>query len=93
MATSTRKIEVDEATAVVLEQRAAENGVSVPELVAGLVKMTEPLEEYSAEDLAELDRRWAEIEAGAETVPHEKVVEWLKTWGTPAYKPWDDRDG
>jgi hypothetical protein len=87
MATSTRKIDVDEATAVALEQRAAENGVSVPELVAGLVKMTEPLEEYSAEDLAELDRR-AEAALVEPNIDHEDVVRWLKTWGTPAYKPW-----
>jgi predicted transcriptional regulator len=42
----------------------------------------------SDEDIAELDRQWAEIEAGAPTVPHEKVARWLETWGTPAFKPW-----
>ena len=43
----------------------------------------------SAEEIAELDRQWAEIESGAmPTVPHEKVARWLETWGTPEFKPW-----
>jgi predicted transcriptional regulator len=88
MGTVMRKIEVDEDTAVELEKRAAESGVSVPELIAGLVHTGEPTVELSEEDLAELDRRWAAIEAGEKTVPHEEVVRWLKTWGTPDYKPW-----
>jgi hypothetical protein len=41
-----------------------------------------------ADGVAELDRQWAEIEAGASTVPHEKVARWLQTWGTPDFKPW-----
>ncbi len=43
-----------------------------------------------AGEIAELDYQWAEIEAGQPTVPHEKVARWLKTWGTPAFKPWRD---
>jgi predicted transcriptional regulator len=39
-------------------------------------------------ELAELDRRWAAIEAGEATVPHDEVVRWLQTWGTPAFRPW-----
>lgn len=48
----------------------------------------------AADDLdqvAELDRRWAAIEAGEATIPHEEVVRWLETWGTPAFRPWRDR--
>ncbi|MGB9365651.1 MAG: hypothetical protein WCE79_06535 [Xanthobacteraceae bacterium] len=41
-------------------------------------------------DIAELDRQWAEIEAGAPTIPHEKVARWLETWGTAAFKPRHD---
>ena len=41
-----------------------------------------------AGDLAELDRQWAEIEAGAPTVPHDRVARWLETWGTADFKPW-----
>jgi predicted transcriptional regulator len=45
----------------------------------------------NADDLAELDRQWAEIESGAVlTVPHEKVARWLETWGTADFKPWRD---
>jgi predicted transcriptional regulator len=43
------------------------------------------------DELAELDRRWAAVEAGEATVPHEKVVRWLETWGTPAFTPWGKR--
>lgn len=41
-----------------------------------------------ADGVAELDRQWAEIEAGAPTILHEEVARWLETWGTPAFKPW-----
>jgi predicted transcriptional regulator len=40
------------------------------------------------DELAELERRWAAIEAGEATVPHDEVVRWLETWGTPAFRPW-----
>jgi predicted transcriptional regulator len=43
------------------------------------------------EELAELERRWAAIEAGEATVPHDEVVLWLETWGTPAFRPWLDQ--
>jgi predicted transcriptional regulator len=43
------------------------------------------------DEIAELDRRWAAIEAGEATVPHIEVVRWLETWGTPAFRPWCDR--
>jgi len=44
-----------------------------------------------AAELAELDRRWAAIEGGEPTVPHEEVARWPETWGTPAFKPWHER--
>jgi predicted transcriptional regulator len=40
------------------------------------------------DQIAELDRRWRAIEAGEATIPHEDVVRWAQTWGTPAFKPW-----
>jgi predicted transcriptional regulator len=43
------------------------------------------------DELAELDRRWAAIEAGEATVPHEEVVRWLETWGSPTFTPWRKR--
>jgi predicted transcriptional regulator len=43
------------------------------------------------DELAELERRWAAIEAGEATIPHDEVVRWLETWGTPAFRPWRDR--
>jgi len=45
----------------------------------------------SPEEIAELDRQWADIESGAvPTVPHEKVARWLQTWGTADFKPWSE---
>ncbi|MEA2877437.1 MAG: hypothetical protein QOF14_2633 [Hyphomicrobiales bacterium] len=82
----TRTIEIDAATADELDARAATRGVSVGEMVAELVARDDA--SIPAEDIAELDRQWADIEAGAPTVPHEKVARWLETWGTPAFKPW-----
>jgi len=83
----TRTIEVDAATADELESRAASRGVSVREMVAELVAL-----DYADADasitVAELERQWAYIEAGARTFPHEKVARWLETWGTADFKPW-----
>jgi len=81
-------IEVDEQTAGVLQTRAAELGVTVSELVAELAMLeSEPIA-IEADDIAELDRRWKAIEGGRRTVPHERVVRWLRTWGTSRFRPW-----
>ena len=85
---ATRTIEIDAVTADELEARAATRGVSVGQIVAELAALNSSVS-VDAEDIAELDRQWAEIESGAvSTVPHEKVARWLETWGTPAFKPW-----
>jgi predicted transcriptional regulator len=86
MTIATRKIEIDEATAVALEARAAEIGVSISELIAQFVE-GEPVS-LPADQIAELDRRWAAIDSGDRAVSHEEVVRWLQTWGTPAFRPW-----
>jgi hypothetical protein len=69
-----RKIEVDEATAQVLERRAAEIGTSVAAVVSELVLLDRQPAHVSAAELVELDRRWASVKAGEATVPHEKVA-------------------
>lgn len=87
MADAARKIEVDESTATALEALAAEQGVSVSSLVASLARAASEPAPASGEELAELDRRWkAARDSG--TVPHETVVKWLETWGTPGFKRW-----
>jgi hypothetical protein len=91
MTNKTDTIEVDETTAAILKSRAAERGVSVSELVAELVTLDTESPAATPEEIAELDRLWAEIKDGAPTVPHEEVVRWLKTWGTPEFKPWPTR--
>lgn len=84
MTVKTESIELDGATVAALKKQAAERGVSVSQLVAELV----PLATDDAA-LAELDRRWAAIERGEATVPHVDVERWLRTWGTPEFRPWN----
>jgi hypothetical protein len=91
MNTPKRLIEVDERTAVALEEKAAERGLSVPDLVAEMTALATLPEVLSTDDVAELDRRWAAIEAGESTTPHDSVVQWLRTWGSSAFKSWPDR--
>jgi len=90
MSGKTESIEVDEATADALRVRAAERGVSVAQFLADIA-VESGLVTVDPEDIAELDRRWAAIEGGEATVPHEEVVKWLETWGTPAFRPWRER--
>ncbi len=85
------KIEVDEQTADVLRARAAELGVTVSELVAELATLDSDPLAVDSNEIAELDRRWNKVEAGAPTIPHERVVRWLRTWGTPGFRPWRAR--
>ena len=86
-----RLIEVDKRTAIALEARAAERGLSVPDLVAEMTALATSQEALSTDEVAELDRRWAAIEAGEPTISNDAVVRWLRTWGTPAFKSWHDR--
>jgi predicted transcriptional regulator len=86
-----RNIEVDVETAELLEARAVARGVSVAEVVAELLALDEDSAVAEADQVAELDCRWKSVEAGAKTIPHDEVVRWLQTWGTPAFRPWRDR--
>ena len=90
MSSKTHTIEVDEATADALKARADERGMTVAQLLADIAAESGPVT-VDPEEIAELDRRSAAIEAGEPTVPHEEVVRWLETWGTPAFRPWRSR--
>jgi predicted transcriptional regulator len=90
MSRAKRTIEVDDTTAAALESRAAEAGVSVAELLAEWVAPQRGSVADPAAELADLDRQWAAIKAGEPTVPHQDVVRWLDTWGTPGFRPWSD---
>jgi hypothetical protein len=71
-----------------LQARAAELGVTVSELVAELATLeAEPVPVDDAA-IAELDRRWQKVQSGGQSVSHEHVVRWLRTWGTPRFQPW-----
>jgi predicted transcriptional regulator len=87
----TRSIEVDDDTAAALMQRAAERGVSVPELVAELVTLDPGPVVANAVELTELDSRWKAFEAQASAADSDDVVRWLESWGTPAYRSWHKR--
>jgi predicted transcriptional regulator len=87
----TQTIEVDDDTAMALKRRAAERGVTVPELVAELVTLAASSAEAESDDIAELDRRWKAFEAQDSVVSNDQVVRWLRTWGTPAFRSWHNR--
>ncbi|MBV8564277.1 MAG: hypothetical protein JO273_02355 [Methylobacteriaceae bacterium] len=91
MTATKRTIEVDEATASVLESRAAERGMSVSDLLAEMTALEGPRSDLSSNELAELDRQWEAIKSGERTIPHEEVAQWLQTWGTPVFRLWRDR--
>ena len=80
-------IEVDKRTADVLQVRATELGMTVSQLIAELAALDGPPREADADELAELDRRSASVTERSR-VPHERVVQWLRTWGTPRFRPW-----
>ena len=95
MVAKLRKIEIDAETADALEARAAERGVSVGELIAdwisNLAAHANVPQAATADEIAELDRRWAKVAAGEATNAGIEVVRWLRTWGTPAFRPWHDQ--
>ena len=80
-------IEVDKHTADMLQMRAAELGVTVPQLIAELATLDSDPREAGIDEIAELDRRYARATGGSR-VPHERVVQWLRTWGTPRFRQW-----
>jgi hypothetical protein len=61
MTKAKRTIEIDEDTATGLERRAAERGLSVSQLVAELVFLANQPVAVAQDEIAELDRRWAEV--------------------------------
>ncbi len=80
-------IDIDQRTADVLEVRAAELGVTVPQLIAELAALDGTPRDADADEIAELDRRAATATPGSR-VPQERVVQWLRTWGTTGFRPW-----
>jgi predicted transcriptional regulator len=91
MTAAKRNIEVDEATASELESRAAERGLSISDLIAEMTAIHSAAVVSPRHEIAKLDRQWQAIKSGEATVPHEKVVRWLQTWGTPSHRPWNNR--
>lgn len=80
-------IDIDQHTARLLEVRAAELGVTVPELIAELAALDSTPRDADAAEIAELDRRAARATTDSR-VSQDRVVQWLRTWGTPEFRPW-----
>jgi len=80
-------IGIDERTAEVLESRASELGMTVPQLIVELAALDGAPREADPEEIAELDRRYAKASEGSR-VSHDRVVQWLRTWGTPRFRQW-----
>jgi hypothetical protein len=78
-------------TANALRQRAEERGVNVRELLAELLVLEAAPVRAGKDEIAELDRRWKAFEAQESVASNEDVVRWLKTWGTPAFRRWQNR--
>lgn len=91
MTIKTQTIEVDDATAATLRAQAAAQGLSVADLIAGLTALARTPVALSSAETDDLDRRWAAVQAGEATVPHDDVVRWLGEWGTADFKPWRER--
>jgi predicted transcriptional regulator len=91
MSAKTTTLELDEATAAALEERASERGISVPALVAEYLEEDRSAVAAHQDQLDELDRRWSAAQSDKPTVPNDRVVRWLETWGTPGFKPWRDQ--
>lgn len=87
----TQTIEIDDNTATALKRRAAERGVTVPELVAELATLAVSPVEADLEEVVELDRRWQAFEAQDSVASSDDVVRWLQTWGTPTFRSWRNR--
>lgn len=94
-----RKIEVDAATADLLEARAASRGMTVAELLADIACNEEVLPAdlatmrasgegpCSPESLEEDARHLAKFERTRVGVPWEEVKAWMQSWGTPNELP------
>lgn len=78
-----RLIEVDEDTADELERCASSRGVTISQVISEMIPVA-----IDSDVIADLDRQWEAIKAGEPTIPHEEVARWLKTWGTPDFRPW-----
>jgi hypothetical protein len=73
----TQTIELDDATATALRQRAEERGVSVPELLAELLVLEAGPTRAGDDEIAELDRRWNAFEAQVSVISNDDVVRWV----------------
>jgi hypothetical protein len=70
----TQIIEIDDDTAMAFKQRAAERGLSVPELVEELIALEAGPADADVDDIVKLDRRWKAFEAQGSVAANDDVV-------------------
>jgi hypothetical protein len=87
---ATVNVEIDKRTADALQARADELGVTVRQLIAELAALDGTPRDPAPGELEELDRRAARA-AAESPVPHDRVVDWLRTWSTETFRPWPGR--
>ncbi len=100
MNANSRVIEIDAATADVLEREAKARGLSLADLLTELAgqnsdRLPADLEAmrakgrgpWSPEALAEDARTIAEFEQTGEGIPFEEVVTWIRSWDTASELP------
>jgi predicted transcriptional regulator len=100
MSANSRVIEIDAATAEVLEREAKARGLSLADFLSDLASQnTDPLPAnmeamhaksrgpWSPDALAEDARALAEFEQTGEGIPFEEVVAWIESWGTVGELP------
>jgi predicted transcriptional regulator len=77
-----RQIEVDEETALLLEARAGERGMTVSEFLADAVEWLDAVIVIDEPDVEEDIRRLEEFERTGLAVPGDEVKAWIDSWGT-----------
>lgn len=87
MIVKTRSVELDAATAAILERQAAARGLTLSEFLAEIASVGFTTADVDDAEIAELDEQWSRL-GEEEFVPHERVVRWLETLGTPAFRSW-----
>lgn len=70
-----------------LKAQADASGESVEALISRALASWLGDDDADARTLAELERRWADVEAGAPTHANENVVRWLRSWGASEFRP------
>ena len=87
MSTVRRILELDAETDRRIDALAAEKGVDAASVVAEAVEFLDTFIDIDEPPLEEDLARLRAYEATGEAVPHDAVLEWVRSWGTPNELP------